>query len=76
MKDSELSAKSENQLRVRVNTTINGEPARILLELKQRGLVRSNTDAVNQGLVALSEKVLKRDLALAKLKAIKEPEEV
>jgi len=55
---------------VRVNTVISGEPARILLELKSRGIVLSNTDAVAQGLLALDERVLERDLAKARLRAL------
>lgn len=57
---------------VRVNTTVSGEPARILLELKARGIVLSNTDALKQGLIALYEKVLERDLAIARLRTLEQ----
>lgn len=62
--------KDAYKLKVRVNTVISGEPARILLELKSRGIVLSNTDAVAQGLLALDERVLERDLAKARLRAL------
>ena len=66
---SSLTQRSVQQRsRVRINTEVVGEPAMILLELKSRGLVRDNTDAVTQGLMALYEKVLKRDLARMKLR--------
>jgi hypothetical protein len=65
-------AKIVPEVRVRINTQVEGEPARILMELKQRGIVVSNTDAVIQGILALHEKVLQRDLALARLNLIKE----
>jgi hypothetical protein len=65
-------AKGADEVKARINTQVEGEPARILLELKQRGLVVSNTDAVIQGILALHEKVLQRDLALARLNLIKE----
>ncbi|AIF84506.1 hypothetical protein NTE_02456 [Candidatus Nitrososphaera evergladensis SR1] len=60
------------QTRVRINTEIEGEPAKILLELKQRGLVSDNTDAVNQGLLVLYDRVLKRDMARLQLQRLKE----
>jgi hypothetical protein len=65
-------ARDADGVKVRINTQVEGEPARILMELKQRGLVVSNTDAVIQGILALHERVLQRDLALARLNLIKE----
>jgi hypothetical protein len=67
---------SKNKLSVRINTVINGEPAEILLELKKRGIILSNTDAVIQGLLALYEKVVQRDLEVARLRSLKAEEEV
>ena len=67
--------KKEPARRVRINTCISGEPAEILLQLKRRGLVTSNTDAVIQALLALHEKILDRDLRLARLKTLKGAEE-
>ena len=61
--------------KIRINTSISGEPAEILLELKRRGIVTSNTDAVIQALYAFHEKILDRDLRLARLKTLKEAEE-
>lgn len=60
------------QTRIRINTEIEGEPAKILLELKKRGLVSDNTDAVNQDLLVLYERVLRRDLARLQLQRLKE----
>ena len=67
--------KTGREPKVRINTTISGQPAEILLELKRRGIVTSNTDAVIQALFALHEKVLDRDLRLARLRTLKEVEE-
>lgn len=53
--------------RIHVNCEIQGEPAEILLELKRRGLVLSNTDAVSQALLALYDRVLERDLRKTRL---------
>ena len=61
----------DDKIHVRINTSIKGEPARILLSLKQRGVIVSNTDAVIQGLLALHERVLKRDLEVAQLRTLK-----
>ncbi len=58
--------------RVRINTEIEGESAKMLLELKKRGLVSDNTDAVNQGLLVLYDRVLRRDLARLQLQRLKE----
>ncbi|MDG6995544.1 MAG: hypothetical protein JRN52_06460 [Nitrososphaerota archaeon] len=51
----------------RININLTGEPAKILRELKERGLVQNNVDSVAQGLLALHEKVIRRDLASLRL---------
>lgn len=61
---------SRQTTRVRINTEVEGEPAKILLELKQRGLVSDNTDAVNQGLLVLYDRTLRRDLARLQLQRL------
>jgi hypothetical protein len=65
-------AKGSDEVKARINTHLKGEPARVLLELKKRGLVLSNRDAVVQGILALHEKVLQRDLAQARLNRIRD----
>ena len=57
------------EYKVSVRCIISGEPARVFLELKRRGLVRSTRDAVVQGLMCLHERIVQRDLKLAQLKA-------
>jgi len=57
---------------VRVNCNINEDAAKILLELKKRGVIQSNREAVVQGLFALHEKVIKVDLEKARLKDLAE----
>jgi hypothetical protein len=57
------------EYKVSVRCIISGEPARIFLELKRRGLVRSTRDAVVQGLMSLHERIVQRDLKIAQLKA-------
>jgi len=57
---------------VRLNTDVRGEPAAVLLELKNRGLVRDNTDAITQGLLALYDRVLERDLAKLRVQSAKD----
>jgi len=63
-------SKIEYRLKVRLNMILKGECAGILLELKRRGIALSNTDAVVQALLALDEKILKKDLARARLRAL------
>ena len=60
---------------VRINCSINGEAAQILLNLKKRGIVKSNREAVVQGLISLQKEILERDLRIARLKTLKEVEE-
>lgn len=60
--------KKTGEVKVHINCNIKGEPAQILLELKERGLVNSNKDAINQGLCALYNKILERDLKTKQLK--------
>ena len=65
----------ERSAKVHIRCAINGEPARVLLELKHRGVIRSNADAVCQGLLALWEKVVRRELEEARLMASKHLEQ-
>ena len=64
-----------SKISIRINCSVDGEAAKILLNLKKRGIVKSNREAVVQGLISLQEKVLERDLRLARLKTLKEVEE-
>jgi len=56
---------------VHIRASIDGEPARILLQLKDRGIIRSYVDGICQGLLALWRDVLKRELEEAQLNASK-----
>jgi len=60
--------KDFNMKRVRVNISLQGKPMEILLSLKSRGIITSNSDGVVQGLYALHERVIKNDILEAKLK--------
>jgi len=60
---------------VHIRASIEGEPARILLELKRRGLARSNVDAISQSLITLWEKIIARELREAQLKTSQRLEE-
>lgn len=55
---------------IRVNITLHGEPAQWLLTWKQRGLVKSNRDAVVQAFRAMHERLVQKDLDEARLKAL------
>jgi len=57
--------------RVHLRCSLAGEPARILSELKKKGVIRSYADGVCQGLLALWEKNIARELEEAQLKASK-----
>ncbi len=47
---------------VNVRCTLVGEPARILLELKERGIASSYRAVISQALYAYDDEVLERDL--------------
>jgi len=64
-----LKRRMDEKQKVRINCEIRGEPARIYLDLKRRGLIISARDAVVQGLTHLYEEILQRDLQEAKVKA-------
>jgi len=61
--------KNEEPNSVHIRCQVTGKPAKILAELKKRGLVRSHVDAICQGLVCLWEQVLRRQLREAQLEA-------
>lgn len=61
--------------KIRINTTVTGEPAKWLNEWKRRGLVTSYTDAVIQALRAFNERITEQDLKSAQLGNIREFEE-
>jgi len=57
---------------IRINTTIKGEPAKQLLELKRRGIVITNTDAVVHGIRLLYQQIVEQDLKKAQLERLTE----
>jgi hypothetical protein len=60
---------------VYVKCTLRGEPARIVAELKERGVVRSVREAVVQGLLVFYDKTMERDLKRAQARASRRLEE-
>lgn len=59
----------EGAEKIYVKCILSGEPARIVRELKERGIVASVREAVVHGILTYYEKVLQRDMELAQLKA-------
>ena len=53
--------------KVYLKCTLRGDPALIVLELKERGIVGSVREAVVQGLFAFYERILERDLRRAQV---------
>ncbi|MBI4258105.1 MAG: hypothetical protein HY619_04045 [Thaumarchaeota archaeon] len=47
---------------LRLNVRVFGEPAKMILEMQKRGLIRDYSDAINQAIPLLFDKVLERDL--------------
>lgn len=63
-------ANGSDMQRVRLSLALRGEIARILIELRRRGVIRSYSDGVCQGIRLFYEKVLEQDLRSARLKAL------
>lgn len=59
--------REKEKARIRINMTLEGEPAVWIGEWKRRGLITSYTDGVIQALRALHEKVTEQDLKSAQL---------
>jgi len=57
----------EKPEKVYLKCTLRGDPALIVLELKERGIVGSVREAVVQGLFAFYERILERDLRRAQV---------
>ena len=47
---------------VRINVTLTGEPASWLRSWKERGLVKSNADAIRQAFRAFNEQIIEFDV--------------
>lgn len=52
-------SKDLEEYSVRINTTISGLPAQWLTEWKQKGLVKSNSDAIRQSFRCFQESLKK-----------------
>jgi len=67
--------KAKEKTRIRINMTVEGEPATWLDEWKRRGIITSYTDAVVQALRVLNEKVTEQDLRMMQLNNIRTTDE-
>jgi len=47
---------------IRINVRLSGEPGKTILELQKRGLIRDYSDAINQAIPLLFDKLLDRNL--------------
>lgn len=58
-----------------VKCTLKGEPACIVLKLKERGIMRSSQEVVVQGFLAFYEEVTEQDLRTAQARTRRRFEE-
>ena len=58
---------------VHVRCVIKGEPARMIRELKRRGIVTSVKEAVVQGLYAYYDTILQHDLKRLEVERLRDP---
>jgi hypothetical protein len=66
----------EGEERLYVKCMLRGEPARMVRELKRRGIIKSVREAVVQGILILYERTTERDLKMAQARASRHLEEV
>ena len=64
-----MKGERSEEHKVWVNFTLKGEPAQTYFELKQRGIIHSTRDVFMEGLRALQERVMERDLKMAQIRA-------
>jgi len=57
--------------KIRLNMILKDEAARMLAELRARGVIRSYADGVNQAIQLLYDKIMARDLSAARLKVLR-----
>lgn len=62
------------EVKVRINTTVKGEPAKWLKAWKKRGIVTSYTDAVVQALRAFHREITENELKSVRLQNLKDIE--
>jgi hypothetical protein len=67
---SQKRGASSTTVKVRLNLVLRGDVARILIELRSRGITRSYADCINQSIQLFYSTVMKQDLLLARLKAL------
>lgn len=65
-----LDKRKKLRQKIRLSMTLFGETAKILAELRARGVIRSYSDGVCQGIRLLYEKILEQDLRSARLKVL------
>lgn len=58
------------KLKVRLNLVLRGDVARILTELRSRGIIRSYADCINSSIQLFYAAIIKQDLLSARLKAL------
>jgi len=56
--------------KVRLNLILRGENAKILMELRSRGIIRSYADCINQSIRLFYDKITRQDLLSIRLKAL------
>lgn len=66
---------NKSKVKVRLNMILKAETARILLELKNRGVIRSYADGVNQAIRLFYDKIIEQDLRSARLKVLRDSNE-
>jgi hypothetical protein len=63
---------AHNEPSVRLNFTLTGKPAELILKWKNDGMITSYSDAIVQAIFSLDAKFLRHEMARLRIEAIRE----
>jgi hypothetical protein len=65
----------DHEPKIRLNLILHGTPAKILRDLRKRGIIRSFSDGVNTAIQVFYDKTLEQDLRSARLATLEESQQ-
>jgi hypothetical protein len=68
-------ARTAAEQRVRVNQTLRGRPAEIIMELKSAGYYRTTSHAINEAIIVLGDIHIERRLKFERVRRLEDEEE-
>ncbi|MGB9756182.1 MAG: hypothetical protein ACPLVJ_00150 [Candidatus Bathyarchaeales archaeon] len=69
--DNICSDRKKSQLKIRLNMILRAETAKMLAELRSRGLISSYSEGIRRSVQLFYERILEQDLRSARLKILR-----